>query len=79
MQMAMSNMGGMGGGLGGMGGMGGMGGLGGLGGMGGLGMGGFPFMPPAASTQPVGDPKETYKTQLEQLANMGFTNESTNI
>jgi ubiquilin len=52
--------------MGGMGGMGGMG-LGGLGGMGG--------MPP----QPAGDPKEIYKSQLEQLATMGFTNESVNI
>jgi ubiquilin len=69
MQMAMSHMGGMGGmggmGLGGLGGMGGMGGLGGMGG----------FMPP----QPAGDPKEIYKSQLEQLATMGFTNESVNI
>lgn len=29
--------------------------------------------------QPAGDPKEVYKSQLEQLAAMGFTNESVNI
>lgn len=77
MQMAMNNMQGMGGlgGMGGMGGLGGMGGMGGLGGMGGMG-GGYPFMQPP---QPAGDPKEAYKTQLEQLAAMGFTNESVNI
>lgn len=68
-QMYGGNMGGMGGmgGLGGLGGMGGLGGLGGLGGMGGLGQ------------QQQGDPKEIYKTQLEQLQGMGFTNESVNI
>ena len=83
MQMAMANLGGMGvmggmggmGGLGGLGGMGGFGGLGGMGGMGGLGGMGAPFVPP----QPAGDPKEVYKSQLEQLAAMGFTNESVNI
>jgi ubiquilin len=66
----MQNM--YGGGMGGMGGMGGQG-LGGLGGFGGLGgLGGF-------GQQQQGDPKELYKTQLEQLQMMGFTNESVNI
>lgn len=56
--------------------MGGMGGYGGMGGMGGYGGMGYPgFAPP----QPAGDPKEIYKSQLEQLAAMGFTNESVNI
>lgn len=62
-------MGGMGGGLGGMGGFGGMGGLGGMGGFGGFGQ----------QPQQQGDPKEIYKSQLEQLKNMGFTNENVNI
>jgi ubiquilin len=53
---------------GGNGGMGGMGGLGGLGGFGGFGQ-----------QQPQGDPKVTYKSQLEQLQAMGFTNESVNL
>lgn len=76
MQAAMGQMGGMGmGGLGGYGGMGGLGGMGGMGGLGGLGgMGGFGQQP-----QQQGDPKEIYKNQLEQLQNMGFTNEATNI
>jgi ubiquilin len=78
MQMAMSQVGQMGGlggmGLGGLGGMGDMGGMGGFGGLGGLGgMGG------SVSPQPTGDPKEIYKSQLEQLAAMGFPNESVNI
>ena len=60
------------GGVGGQGGQGGQG-LGGLGRLGGLGgFGGF-------GQQPQGEPKEIYKTQLEQLQNMGFTNESVNI
>jgi ubiquilin len=79
MQQAMSQMGGLGG-MGGMGGMGGLGGLGGFGGMGGL--GGFGnagntgvSAPTSAST----NFKELYKTQLEQLAEMGYTNETVNI
>ena len=84
----MGQMNSMGGGMGGMGmgsmgypnmGMGGMGmggmGMGGMG-MGGMGMGGFGGM---NMPQQQGDPKELYKDQLEQLKNMGFTNESVNI
>jgi len=66
LQQQMGGMGGMGGGLGGMGGFGGLGGLGGFGGFG-------------QQPQQQGDPKEIYKSQLEQLSSMGFTNESVNI
>ena len=70
MQQAMSQMGAMGG----MGGMGGLGGLGGMGGFGGLGATGA-----TGSTSASTNFKELYKSQLEQLAGMGFTNESVNI
>lgn len=75
-QAAMSGMGGMGG----MGGLGGYGGLGGLGGMGGFGgFGGSTGTTGTTGTSANSDPKVTYKTQLEQLKSMGFTNETVNI
>ena len=75
MQQAMSQMGAMGmGGMGGLGGMGGFGGMGGMGGFGGLGATGA-----TGSTSASTNFKELYKSQLEQLAGMGFTNESVNI
>lgn len=64
------------------------GGMGGMGGMGYPGMGmGFPGMGMGmgmnmgnmGQQSQQGDPKEIYKDQLEQLKNMGFTNETVNI
>ena len=75
-QASMMGMGGMGGGMGGMGGLGGMGGFGGLGGAGlgsGLGAGQGTNVPANTNL------KELYKSQLEQLQNMGFTNENFNL
>jgi len=58
-----------------------LGGPGGFGGFGGLG-GGFPSGGAGTGTQSQQDntpPEEKYKTQLEQLAAMGFTNKDVNI
>lgn len=55
------------------GGFGGMGGFGGFGGAGATGTGS------AASTAPAQDPKEKYAAQLQQMKDMGFTDEDTNL
>jgi ubiquilin len=73
----MMGMGGMGGGMGGLGGMGGFGGLGG--GLGGAGLGSGLGAGQSTNVPANTNLKELYKSQLEQLQNMGFTNENFNL
>ncbi len=60
--------------------MGGMGGMGGFGGLGGAGLGGAGLGAGLGGNVPANtNLKELYKAQLEQLQNMGFTNENSNL